>query len=53
MTETTAKPSSCLLIAAAWLIVLIPTGWGLNFTIRNAVKIFTPAPAAAPALPAK
>ena len=43
----TAKPSSPLLIATAWLIVLLPTAWGLNYTIRNAAKIFTPAPAAA------
>ncbi len=48
----TAKPSSPLLIAAAWLIVLLPTAWGLNYTIRNAAKIFTPA-AAAPTQPAK
>jgi hypothetical protein len=51
MTDTTAKPSSPLLIAAAWLIVLVPTAWGLNYTIRNAAKIF--AAAAAPGQPAK
>jgi hypothetical protein len=50
MTEPqTSKTSSPILIAAAWLIVLIPTAWGLNTTVRNAVKIFDRAPAAATA----
>lgn len=53
MAEVAAKKSSPLLIAAAWIIVIIPTAWGLNYTVRNAVKIFTPAPAAAPTPPAK
>jgi hypothetical protein len=52
MAETTNfKKSSLLLIAAAWLIVIIPTAWGLNYTVKNALKIFnigTPA-ATAPA----
>ena len=52
MAATENKPSSPLLIAAAWLIVLLPTAWGFNYTVRNAIKIFTPAPAA-PAQPAK
>ena len=43
------KPSSPLLFAAAWLIVLIPTAWGLNTTVRNAVKIFDRAPTTATA----
>lgn len=34
------KKSSPLLIAAAWAIVIIPTAWGLNYTIKNALKIF-------------
>ena len=47
-----AKKSSPLLIALAWLIVIIPTAWGLNYTVQNAMKLFTAsAPAAAP--PAK
>ena len=46
------KKSSPLLIAAAWLIVLIPTAWGLDYTVKNALKIFTKATPAATA-PAK
>jgi hypothetical protein len=42
------KKSSPVLIAAAWVIVVLPTLWGLNYTVQNALKIFTkPAPAAA------
>jgi hypothetical protein len=41
MAETTnVKKSSPLLIAAAWIIVIIPTAWGLDYTVRNALKIF-------------
>jgi hypothetical protein len=46
MAEVVVKKSSPLLIAAAWAIVIIPTAWGLNYTVRNALKIFT---ASAPA----
>lgn len=53
MTDTTAiKKSSPLLIAAAWIIVIVPTAWGLNYTVKNAMKLFT-APAPAVAAPAK
>jgi hypothetical protein len=47
------KKSSPLLIAAAWVIVVVPTLWGLNYTVQNALKIFAKpaAPAAAPAVP--
>ena len=51
----THKPTSPLLIAVAWLVVIIPAGWGLRYTVQNALKIFaqpTPAasaPATAPA----
>jgi hypothetical protein len=36
--------------------VILPTAWGLNFTVKNALKIFTSTspstgPAAAPAPP--
>jgi hypothetical protein len=41
MAEPVAKKSSPLLIAAAWAIVIIPTAWGLNYTVKNALKIFT------------
>jgi hypothetical protein len=44
----TAKKSSPILIAFAWAIVLIPTAWGLNYTVQNALKIFAPQPASAP-----
>jgi hypothetical protein len=46
--STTVKQSSPLLIAAAWIIVIVPTAWGLNYTVRNAMKLFTSStPAAA------
>jgi hypothetical protein len=35
------KKSSPLLIAAAWIIVVVPTAWGLNYTVQNAMKLFT------------
>jgi len=49
------KKSSPLLIALAWIIVVVPTLWGLNYTVQNALKIFAkPAiPAAVPAVPNK
>jgi hypothetical protein len=46
------KKSSPLLIAAAWIIVIVPTAWGLNYTVQNAMKLFT-APTPATAAPAK
>jgi len=47
---TEIKKSSPVLIAAAWVIVVLPTLWGLNYTVQNALKIFTkPVPAAATA----
>ena len=50
MAESIEK-SSPLLIAAAWIVVLVPATWGLTYTVQNALKIFTKAPAAAPAAP--
>jgi hypothetical protein len=45
---TEVKKSSPALIAAAWAVVVLPTLWGLDYTVQNALKIFTkPAPAAA------
>ncbi len=35
------KKSSPLLIAAAWIIVIVPTAWGLKYTVQNAMKLFT------------
>jgi hypothetical protein len=46
------KKSSPLLIAFAWLIVIVPTAWGLNYTVKNALKLFTASAPAATA-PAK
>jgi hypothetical protein len=52
MAEMTRK-SSPALIGLAWAIVVLPTLWGLNYTVQNAMKIFSrPAAVAAPA-PAK
>ncbi|SNS90176.1 hypothetical protein SAMN05421770_1035 [Granulicella rosea] len=39
--ETVHAKSSPLLIGAAWLLVILPAAWGLNYTVRNALKIFT------------
>jgi hypothetical protein len=51
MAEQVVKKSSAALIAVAWLIVLVPAGWGLTYTVQNALKIFqtSAAPASAPA----
>jgi hypothetical protein len=46
MPEPETTTSSPLLIAAAWLVVLVPTIWGLSYTTQNALKIFDRAPAA-------
>ncbi|GAC1362418.1 MAG: hypothetical protein NVSMB3_10660 [Acidobacteriaceae bacterium] len=45
----TNKRTSPLLIAAAWLVVMIPAGWGLRYTVQNALKIFAQPAASAPA----
>ncbi len=50
--STSTKKSSPLLIAAAWIIVIIPTAWGLDYTVKNALKIFMTSPPA-PTTPAK
>ncbi len=38
--------SQTLLVATAWLIVVLPTAWGLSYTVKNALKLFHPQPAA-------
>ena len=51
------KKSSPALVGLAWLVVVVPTAWGLSKTVQNAMKLFTspppavtaPATAAAPA----
>ena len=45
------KHTSPLLIAAAWIVVILPAAWGLRYTVGNALKIFTK-PDAALAAPA-
>ncbi|HEX3684620.1 MAG TPA: hypothetical protein VHU83_18935 [Bryobacteraceae bacterium] len=51
--SNSVKKSSPLLIAAAWIIVVVPTAWGLKYTVQNAMKLFTSATPAAAAAPAK
>ena len=48
MAETSKKSSSAL-IAAAWVVVVVPAIWGLTFTVQNAMKIFARPAAAVPA----
>ena len=48
-----APKSQTLLVAAAWLVVILPTVWGLSYTVKNALNLFQPQPTAtAPATPA-
>ena len=42
-----APKSQSLLVAVAWLIVILPTAWGLSYTVKNALKLFQAQPAAA------
>ncbi len=51
-TENGTKRSSPLLVAAAWAVVVLPTAWGLNYTIQNALKIFAAPPATTVGAPA-
>ena len=51
MADTSIKKSSGALIAAAWLLVVVPTGWGLTYTVQNALKLFTTSAPAGSALP--
>jgi hypothetical protein len=34
------KPSSPLTIVLAWLVVLVPTGWGVYLTALRAANLF-------------
>jgi hypothetical protein len=43
MAENT-KPSSGAMILAAWLLVAIPLGWGIYFTVLNSLKLFAAVP---------
>ncbi len=52
MSAQPERKSSPILVAVAWLVVLVPAGWGLTYTAQNALKIFAKnqaAPAVAPA----
>jgi len=40
MKITTTKSSSPLSIALAWLVVLIPTAWGVYLTAMRAANLF-------------
>jgi len=52
MPDATVKKSSPVIIALAWAVVIIPLGWGFNYTLQNAFKLFTASSPAATA-PAK
>ena len=49
MTDMNVKRSSALLIAVAWIVVVVPTAWGLTYTVQNAMKLFTAGASVAPA----
>ena len=51
MSDSPAKTSP-LLIAAAWIIVAIPLGWGLYQSIIKSKPLFSGVTATAPAAPA-
>ena len=53
MSDQPVRTSSPLLIAVAWLVVIVPAGWGLTYTAQNALKIFNGNQAAPAAPPAK
>ncbi len=46
MPQTTPPKSQAVLVAVAWLVVILPTAWGLSYTVKNALKLFHPQPAA-------
>jgi len=41
MATTETKSTSPALVAAAWIVVSIPLGWGIYNTALSAVKLFT------------
>ena len=48
--NTQRAATNPLLLILAWTVVLLPTIWGVSYTIQNAMKIFTaPASTSAPA----
>jgi hypothetical protein len=40
MPDTTAKPSTTLAIAIAWLVVIVPAAWGIYNTALKAANLF-------------
>ena len=56
-TDGSTVKTSAVLIAAAWMVVILPAAWGLEHTVENALKIFAkpvsagdaPPPVSAPA----
>jgi hypothetical protein len=48
----TEKKTSPFLVAAAWVVVLIPLGWGVVQSVDKSRPLFRP-PAASKALPAR
>ncbi len=40
MTDTTSPKSSPAALGLAWAIVVLPTLWGLTYTVENALKLF-------------
>jgi hypothetical protein len=52
MDTENVRKSSPAMVAAAWIIVGVPLGWGVYKSALNAVKLFQPQPAVtAPAAP--
>lgn len=37
---STAKPSSAISIALAWLVVIVPAAWGVYLTALRAANLF-------------
>ena len=40
MNDSGAKRSSPAALGLAWAIVVLPTLWGLTYTVENALKLF-------------
>ncbi|HEX8911595.1 MAG TPA: hypothetical protein VF796_04490 [Humisphaera sp.] len=48
-----ARTTSRATVALAWLVVLVPAGWGVSQTVLQATALFrAPPPTDAPAAPA-
>lgn len=44
MMRDAAKRSSPVALGLAWAIVVLPTLWGLTYTVENALKLFRTSP---------